>query len=177
MTETDVLMVRVDADLMKQAILNLVINGVQSMTAGGTLTLAAQTRRRNDSRRSARPGLRHSRPKRRRKFSNFTSPPRATKAAAESASRKPTRSCSGITAPSNSIPSSEPEPLSACGCPPQQQNPIAAKISKSPPERNRSASVARPQRPPRFRFMLAGSSPQRSDCRGKPDPLALTLRF
>ncbi|MGO8983166.1 MAG: sensor histidine kinase [Terriglobales bacterium] len=40
--ETDALMVRVDADLMKQAILNLVINGVQSMTAGGTLTLAAR---------------------------------------------------------------------------------------------------------------------------------------
>src|ERR1022692_2292890 len=32
------LMVRVDSDLMKQAILNLVLNGVQSMTAGGTLT-------------------------------------------------------------------------------------------------------------------------------------------
>ena len=34
-------MVRVDPDLMKQAILNLVLNGVQSMTAGGTLTLKA----------------------------------------------------------------------------------------------------------------------------------------
>jgi len=39
--EDDALMVRVDSDLMKQAILNLVLNGVQSMTAGGTLTLAA----------------------------------------------------------------------------------------------------------------------------------------
>ncbi len=38
----DTLMVRVDSDLMKQAILNLVLNGVQSMTAGGTLTLAAR---------------------------------------------------------------------------------------------------------------------------------------
>ncbi|MFY9643800.1 MAG: ATP-binding protein [Terriglobales bacterium] len=38
----DVLMVRVDSDLMKQAILNLVINGVQSMTTGGTLTLKAR---------------------------------------------------------------------------------------------------------------------------------------
>src|SRR6195256_1374776 len=36
------LLVRVDVDLMKQAILNLVINGVQAMTKGGTLTLAAQ---------------------------------------------------------------------------------------------------------------------------------------
>lgn len=36
------LVVRVDSDLMKQAILNLVLNGVQSMTAGGTLTLAAR---------------------------------------------------------------------------------------------------------------------------------------
>jgi PAS domain S-box-containing protein len=42
------LMVRVDSDLMKQAILNLVLNGIQSMTAGGTLTLKA---RRDDDRR------------------------------------------------------------------------------------------------------------------------------
>ena len=35
------LMVRVDPDLMKQAILNLVINGVQAMSKGGTLTLVA----------------------------------------------------------------------------------------------------------------------------------------
>jgi signal transduction histidine kinase len=40
--DEDALMVRVDADLMKQAILNLVLNGVQSMTAGGTLTLTAR---------------------------------------------------------------------------------------------------------------------------------------
>jgi PAS domain S-box-containing protein len=39
--QDDALMVRVDPDLMKQAILNLVLNGVQSMTAGGTLTLKA----------------------------------------------------------------------------------------------------------------------------------------
>ena len=32
----------VDADLMKQAILNLVLNGVQAMTQGGTLTLDAR---------------------------------------------------------------------------------------------------------------------------------------
>ena len=38
----DTLMVRADSDLMKQAILNLVLNGVQSMTAGGTLTLKAR---------------------------------------------------------------------------------------------------------------------------------------
>jgi len=38
----EALMVRVDSDLMKQAILNLVLNGVQSMTAGGTLTLKAR---------------------------------------------------------------------------------------------------------------------------------------
>src|ERR1035438_684680 len=36
--EDEALMVRVDSDLMKQAILNLVLNGVQSMTEGGTLT-------------------------------------------------------------------------------------------------------------------------------------------
>jgi PAS domain S-box-containing protein len=41
-TEDDALMVRVDSDLMKQAILNLVLNGVQAMTAGGTLTLKAR---------------------------------------------------------------------------------------------------------------------------------------
>jgi PAS domain S-box-containing protein len=40
--EDDMLMVRVDSDLMKQAILNLVLNGVQSMEAGGTLTLKAR---------------------------------------------------------------------------------------------------------------------------------------
>jgi PAS domain S-box-containing protein len=39
---TEALMVRVDADLMKQAILNLVINGVQAMSKGGTLTLLAE---------------------------------------------------------------------------------------------------------------------------------------
>ncbi len=39
--EDDALMVRVDPDLMKQAVLNLVLNGVQSMVAGGTLTLKA----------------------------------------------------------------------------------------------------------------------------------------
>lgn len=35
------LLVRVDFDLMKQAVLNLVLNGVQAMPQGGTLTLAA----------------------------------------------------------------------------------------------------------------------------------------
>jgi PAS domain S-box-containing protein len=40
--QDDALMVRVDSDLMKQAILNLVLNGVQSMTGGGTLTLKAR---------------------------------------------------------------------------------------------------------------------------------------
>jgi PAS domain S-box-containing protein len=39
--EDSTLMVRVDSDLMKQAILNLVLNGVQAMTEGGTLTLKA----------------------------------------------------------------------------------------------------------------------------------------
>ncbi len=36
------LLVRVDPDLMKQAVLNLVLNGLQAMTKGGTLTLAAR---------------------------------------------------------------------------------------------------------------------------------------
>ena len=36
------LLVRVDPDLMKQAILNLVLNGVQAMPGGGTLALSAQ---------------------------------------------------------------------------------------------------------------------------------------
>lgn len=34
--------VRVDSDLMKQAILNVVINGVQAMTGGGVLTISAR---------------------------------------------------------------------------------------------------------------------------------------
>jgi signal transduction histidine kinase len=34
--------VRVDVDLMKQAVLNLVLNGVQAMSNGGTLTLASR---------------------------------------------------------------------------------------------------------------------------------------
>jgi signal transduction histidine kinase len=38
----DALMVRADSDLMKQAFLNLVLNGVQSMANGGTLTLKAR---------------------------------------------------------------------------------------------------------------------------------------
>jgi PAS domain S-box-containing protein len=38
----DALLVRVDFDLMKQAILNLVLNGVQAMTEGGILTLKAR---------------------------------------------------------------------------------------------------------------------------------------
>jgi signal transduction histidine kinase len=41
-SEDDVLLVRVDSDLMKQAIMNLVLNGVQAMTEGGTLTLKAR---------------------------------------------------------------------------------------------------------------------------------------
>lgn len=41
-SEDDALLVRVDIDLIKQAILNLVLNGVQSMTAGGTLTIKAR---------------------------------------------------------------------------------------------------------------------------------------
>jgi PAS domain S-box-containing protein len=36
------LIVRADSDLMKQAILNLVLNGVQAMNGGGTLTLKAR---------------------------------------------------------------------------------------------------------------------------------------
>jgi len=40
--EDDALLVRVDSDLTKQAILNLVLNGVQSMTAEGTLILTAR---------------------------------------------------------------------------------------------------------------------------------------
>jgi signal transduction histidine kinase len=37
----DVLPVKVDGDLIKQAVLNIVINGVQAMPQGGTLTVAA----------------------------------------------------------------------------------------------------------------------------------------
>jgi PAS domain S-box-containing protein len=40
--DDDTLMVRADPDLIKQAILNLVLNGVQSMTEGGALTLKAR---------------------------------------------------------------------------------------------------------------------------------------
>jgi PAS domain S-box-containing protein len=40
--EQDALTVRVDSDLIKQAILNLVLNGTQSMAEGGTLTLTAR---------------------------------------------------------------------------------------------------------------------------------------
>jgi PAS domain S-box-containing protein len=40
--DDDPLLVRVDSDLMNQAILNLVLNGVQAMSAGGTLTLKAR---------------------------------------------------------------------------------------------------------------------------------------
>jgi signal transduction histidine kinase len=43
---TEPLRVKVDGDLMKQAILNIVLNGVQSMEKGGTLT--ASTRRDDD---------------------------------------------------------------------------------------------------------------------------------
>ena len=39
---TQLLPVKVDVDLMKQAILNVVINGVQSMPQGGVLTIAAR---------------------------------------------------------------------------------------------------------------------------------------
>jgi PAS domain S-box-containing protein len=42
LNENDALQVRIDSDLIKQAILNLVINGVQSMAAGGTLTIKAR---------------------------------------------------------------------------------------------------------------------------------------
>jgi PAS domain S-box-containing protein len=41
------LLVRVDPDLMKQAVLNLVINGVQSMEKGGTLTITASREEEN----------------------------------------------------------------------------------------------------------------------------------
>ena len=40
--EDEPLMVRVDSDLMRQAILNLVLNGLQSMTGEGMLTLKAR---------------------------------------------------------------------------------------------------------------------------------------
>jgi signal transduction histidine kinase len=41
-TQDKPMMVRVDSDLMKQAILNLVLNGVQAMNGGGTLTMKAR---------------------------------------------------------------------------------------------------------------------------------------
>ncbi len=40
--DAESLLVRADSDLMKQAILNLVLNGVQAMPDGGTLTIKAQ---------------------------------------------------------------------------------------------------------------------------------------
>jgi signal transduction histidine kinase len=40
-SSNDVLPVKVDGDLIKQAVLNIVINGVQAMPQGGTLTVAA----------------------------------------------------------------------------------------------------------------------------------------
>jgi len=43
----DILQVKVDTDFMKQAILNVVLNGVQAMTEGGSLTVSA--RRMEDS--------------------------------------------------------------------------------------------------------------------------------
>ena len=46
-TSQDPLIARVDADLVKQAVLNIVINGVQSMPEGGALRIA--TRREGDS--------------------------------------------------------------------------------------------------------------------------------
>jgi signal transduction histidine kinase len=39
---TEPLLVKVDLDLMKQALLNVVINGMQAMPRGGTLTMAAK---------------------------------------------------------------------------------------------------------------------------------------
>jgi len=41
-SQPEPLMARVDPDLMKQAILNLVLNGVQAMAQGGTLTFTAR---------------------------------------------------------------------------------------------------------------------------------------
>ena len=41
-TGTEVLATRIDADLVKQALLNIVINGVQAMPAGGTLHVSAR---------------------------------------------------------------------------------------------------------------------------------------
>src|SRR5579864_107756 len=38
----DALPVRIDADLVKQAVLNIVLNGVQAMPQGGTLRLTAK---------------------------------------------------------------------------------------------------------------------------------------
>lgn len=38
----DPLPVKIDADLIKQAVLNVVLNGIQAMPQGGTLTIAAR---------------------------------------------------------------------------------------------------------------------------------------
>lgn len=46
-TPAERLMVKVDVDLMKQALLNVVLNGVQAMPQGGTLTISAR-REEND---------------------------------------------------------------------------------------------------------------------------------
>ena len=56
---TEPLGVRVDADVMKQAILNVIINGMQAMPKGGTLNYFRPARRGQHSHRNSRPRYRH----------------------------------------------------------------------------------------------------------------------
>jgi len=86
--------VKVDVDLMKQALLNVVINGVQAMPQGGLLTISA--RRENNAVvaeiRDAGGGIPQDAQD---KISNSISPRK--KMAAASAWLRPIRFCSGIT--------------------------------------------------------------------------------
>ena len=86
--------IKVDVDLMKQAFLNVVINGVQAMPHGGLLTISA--RRENNvvvaevrDQGGGIPQEMHE------KFSNFISQPRKTEAASDW--RRLIRYCSGTT--------------------------------------------------------------------------------
>ena len=103
--------VKVDIDFLKQAILNIVLNGVQAMPEGGTLTLSGRIEKD-----AVIAEIRDKEPaflrKCRRRFLSFISPPNPM--AAASGWRKPTRFCNGITGRSNSIPPRAKEPRSGC---------------------------------------------------------------
>ena len=75
------LMANCDADLLKQAALNVIQNGAQAMPEGGTLEVSLEEDRKFAVLRICRSGPRHSRRDSRRRFSISTSPPRAAAAA------------------------------------------------------------------------------------------------